>query len=66
MGYRFQPAKKKKMVRLKIGKAYVYVSRKVIGVLLLGTLVGFFALAAFLWWLWYVRIPELTGIIRPF
>lgn len=61
MGYRFPTAKKKKMVRLKIGKAYVYVSRKVIGILLLGTLIGFFALAGFLWWLWYVRIPELTG-----
>jgi len=59
MGLRNLQQRRKKMVRLKLGKSYVYISQKVAVAVILITFIGFLALAGFLYWLWYVRLPEL-------
>jgi len=59
MGLRNLQQRRKKMVRLKLGKSYVYISQKVAVAVILITFIGFVALAGFLYWLWYVRLPEL-------
>ena len=61
MSYRPVTGRKKKMVRLKLGKSYIYISRQAAGLVILITFIGFLALAGFLYWLWYIRLPELTG-----
>ena len=56
-----QPRKKKKTMRLKIMGSYVNISRTMALAMVLGSVVGFFALAGFLYYLWYIHIPCVTG-----
>ena len=53
--------KKKKMARLKVAGVWVKVEKKYLWLGAGLSVLGFFALIAFLWWLWTVRIPQLQG-----
>ena len=53
--------KKKKMMRLKILGSYVRIEQKWALVLALGSVAGFFGLAGFLYYLWYIHIPCLQA-----
>ena len=60
MSFRQTARKGGKKYAIKIGKAKVYVSGKVLGVMALGSIGAFFGLLGFLYWLWYIRLPELS------
>lgn len=57
MGYRPQ---RKRGVRLKIAGSYIYLPRKIVALIALGSIGAFIALNLFLYWLWAIRIPEVT------
>jgi hypothetical protein len=62
MAYRVvQQKKKKKMVRLKLMGTWVKIERKWAMLMVLASIGAFFGLIGFLYWLWYVRIPQLNG-----
>lgn len=62
-GYRIvrPQQKKKKMMRLKIMGSYVKIEQKWAVAIALCATAGFFGLAGFLYYLWYIHIPCVTA-----